>query len=185
MAKLTARYPEETGVYANERRQEYATLEHLLLALIEDQDAAAVMRACNVDLDLGTYHFPQVAIPEGETAYSLLAKRCFRGIARRYRPVPPRAVELLEKELRMIQQMGFAHYFLVVHDIVRWARARGGKGSERRACHKAWAANTGPQPECISASTRSGCRSQMSSTCGFFVPPSRGSPATAPAGCRQ
>ena len=36
---------------ANERRQEYATLEHLLLALLDDQDAAAVMRACNVDLD--------------------------------------------------------------------------------------------------------------------------------------
>ncbi|MBN9000322.1 MAG: ATP-dependent Clp protease ATP-binding subunit ClpA, partial [Rhizobiales bacterium] len=38
--------------FANERHQEYATLEHLLLALIEDQDAAAVMRACNVDLDM-------------------------------------------------------------------------------------------------------------------------------------
>ena len=37
---------------ANERHQEYATLEHLLLALIDDQDAAAVMRACNVDLDV-------------------------------------------------------------------------------------------------------------------------------------
>ncbi len=37
---------------AGERRHEYATLEHLLLALIDDQDAAAVMRACNVDLDL-------------------------------------------------------------------------------------------------------------------------------------
>ena len=37
---------------AGERHQEYATLEHLLLALIEDQDAAAVMRACNVDLDV-------------------------------------------------------------------------------------------------------------------------------------
>ncbi len=36
---------------ANERHHEYATLEHLLFALIEDQDAAAVMRACNVDLD--------------------------------------------------------------------------------------------------------------------------------------
>src|SRR6202011_414136 len=35
---------------ANERHHEYATLEHLLLALLEDQDAAAVMRACNVDL---------------------------------------------------------------------------------------------------------------------------------------
>ncbi|MFD1696862.1 ATP-dependent Clp protease ATP-binding subunit ClpA [Roseibium aestuarii] len=37
--------------YANERQQEYATLEHLLLALLDDQDAAAVMRACNVDMD--------------------------------------------------------------------------------------------------------------------------------------
>jgi len=36
---------------ANERHHEYATLEHLLLALIDDQDAGAVMRACNVDLE--------------------------------------------------------------------------------------------------------------------------------------
>ena len=38
--------------YANERSHEQATLEHLLLALVDDRDAAAVMRACNVDLDL-------------------------------------------------------------------------------------------------------------------------------------
>ncbi|MCC0048793.1 MAG: ATP-dependent Clp protease ATP-binding subunit ClpA [Rhodobiaceae bacterium] len=37
---------------ATERHHEYATLEHLLLSLIDDQDAAAVMRACNVDLDV-------------------------------------------------------------------------------------------------------------------------------------
>ncbi|MFO0408286.1 MAG: ATP-dependent Clp protease ATP-binding subunit ClpA [Labrys sp. (in: a-proteobacteria)] len=37
---------------ANQRKHEYSTLEHLLLALIEDSDSAAVMRACNVDLDL-------------------------------------------------------------------------------------------------------------------------------------
>ncbi|MFZ5792059.1 MAG: ATP-dependent Clp protease ATP-binding subunit ClpA [Pseudomonadota bacterium] len=37
--------------YANERRHDFATLEHLLLALTEDQDAVAVMRACNVDVD--------------------------------------------------------------------------------------------------------------------------------------
>jgi pimeloyl-ACP methyl ester carboxylesterase len=37
--------------YANERRHEYATLEHLLLALIDDQDAADVLRACSVDVD--------------------------------------------------------------------------------------------------------------------------------------
>ncbi|MDJ0608622.1 MAG: ATP-dependent Clp protease ATP-binding subunit ClpA [Kiloniellales bacterium] len=37
--------------YANERRHEYATLEHLLLALTEDSDAVAVLRACGVDVD--------------------------------------------------------------------------------------------------------------------------------------
>ncbi|MDX6805163.1 ATP-dependent Clp protease ATP-binding subunit ClpA [Terrihabitans rhizophilus] len=36
---------------ANERHHEYATLEHLLLSLIDDGDAVAVMRACNVDVD--------------------------------------------------------------------------------------------------------------------------------------
>lgn len=37
--------------YANARRHEFATLEHLLLALVDDRDAAAVMRACSVDLE--------------------------------------------------------------------------------------------------------------------------------------
>ncbi len=37
---------------ANDRRHEYATLEHLLLSLIDDSDAAAMMRGCNVDLDI-------------------------------------------------------------------------------------------------------------------------------------
>jgi ATP-dependent Clp protease ATP-binding subunit ClpA len=37
--------------FANERHHEYATLEHLLLALVDDADAAAVMGACSVDLD--------------------------------------------------------------------------------------------------------------------------------------
>ncbi len=37
--------------YANERRHEYATLEHLLLALTEDADAVAVLRACGVELE--------------------------------------------------------------------------------------------------------------------------------------
>ncbi|MEL7430128.1 MAG: ATP-dependent Clp protease ATP-binding subunit ClpA, partial [Pseudomonadota bacterium] len=38
--------------FANERNQEYATLEHLLLALVDDEDAASVMSACNVNLDI-------------------------------------------------------------------------------------------------------------------------------------
>ena len=50
---------------ANERHHEYATLEHLLLALIDDQDAAAVMRACNGDL-FGPSQSPVCEIRNGE-----------------------------------------------------------------------------------------------------------------------
>ena len=38
--------------FANERHQEFATLEHLLLALLDDKDAANVMKGCSVDLDV-------------------------------------------------------------------------------------------------------------------------------------
>ncbi len=37
--------------YATQRKHEYATLEHLLLSLVDDADASAVMRACDVDLE--------------------------------------------------------------------------------------------------------------------------------------
>ena len=37
---------------ASEKNHEYATLEHLLLVLVHDRDAAAVLRACNVDIEL-------------------------------------------------------------------------------------------------------------------------------------
>jgi ATP-dependent Clp protease ATP-binding subunit ClpA len=42
----------EALALANARRHEYATLEHLLLALVDDVDALAVMKACNVDVDV-------------------------------------------------------------------------------------------------------------------------------------
>jgi ATP-dependent Clp protease ATP-binding subunit ClpA len=59
---------------ANERHHQYATLEHLLLSLLDDSDAAAVMRACNVDLDklrgsLVNYletEFENIAVEAGE-----------------------------------------------------------------------------------------------------------------------
>lgn len=49
-----SRHLEETlhraVAFANQRKHEYATLEHLLLSLIDDEDAAGVMRACDVEL---------------------------------------------------------------------------------------------------------------------------------------
>ena len=62
--------------YANQRKHEYTTLEHLLLALIDDSDAAGVMRACEVDLgelkkNLGNYvdnELKSLVVDDGEDA---------------------------------------------------------------------------------------------------------------------
>ena len=72
---------------ANERHHEYATLEHLLLALIEDQDAAAVMRACNVDLE--KLRRSLVAYLESELSFESLASRasCSSSVPRGRRDV--------------------------------------------------------------------------------------------------
>ena len=92
-----------------------------------------VARQCNLDLGLGTYRFPDFPVPEGETAYSYLCKLCFEALNRLYRPITPEVTERLQHELKIINDMGFSEYFLVVWDIVREARSRGircsGRGS--------------------------------------------------------
>ncbi|MCL4079075.1 DNA polymerase III subunit alpha [Coriobacteriia bacterium Es71-Z0120] len=92
-----------------------------------------IAERCDLDLGLGTLHFPSVEVPRGETPYSVLAKEAWAGLERRYRPITPEAVARLERELAAIQELGFAEYFLVVKDIVDFARSRNiratGRGS--------------------------------------------------------
>ena len=92
-----------------------------------------VARQCNLDLNLGTYRFPDFAVPKGETAYSHLCKLCFDALERLYRPITPQVTERLQHELKIIHDLGFAEYFLAVWDIVNYARSKGircsGRGS--------------------------------------------------------
>lgn len=77
--------------------------------------------ACDFDLDLGTYHFPEMApggLRRGETPTGLLARRCYAGLDRRYGERTRTVTERLQHELQMIFKMGFAAYFLLVADIV-------------------------------------------------------------------
>jgi len=80
---------------------------------------------CNLDLPLGRPVFPSATIPKGETPYAHLAKLAFAGLKARYRPLRPAAVRRLEKELAVINRLGFADYFLIMHEIVAWARGQG------------------------------------------------------------
>ena len=88
-------------------------------------NAIRIAADCNLELPLGRPIFPKATLPEGETAYSHLAKLAFAGLKRRYRPLRPDAVRRLEMELSVIDQLGFSDYFLIIHEIVAWTRGRG------------------------------------------------------------
>ena len=95
--------------------------------------AAAITERCDLDLGLGRLLFPAYPLPPGETAFSLLWKRCFAGAEERYKPLTAEVTSRLERELRVIEELGFAEYFLAVRDIVEFAMSRGiyysGRGS--------------------------------------------------------
>ena len=84
------------------------------------------------------YEFPRYPIPEGESMDSYLAKRVDEGIRKRYspalkKPLLERALKQARHELALIAQLGFAGYFLIVWDIIRYCQQNGylvqGRGS--------------------------------------------------------
>jgi error-prone DNA polymerase len=76
------------------------------------------------DLQLVAPKLPDYATPAGHTEMSWLRELTMRGAQERYGPpaAHPKAYEQLERELRMIEELNFPGYFLVVYDIVRFCR---------------------------------------------------------------
>ncbi|MEV6346664.1 error-prone DNA polymerase [Actinoplanes sp. NPDC051851] len=74
------------------------------------------------DLDLVAPRLPDYPVPDGHTEMSWLRELTREGARQRYGEHHPRAYRQLEYELRMIEELGFPGYFLVVYDIVRFCR---------------------------------------------------------------
>jgi DNA polymerase III subunit alpha len=77
---------------------------------------------CNVKIQFGKTLLPRFVVPPGETLESHLRTLVFEGLKRRYGEVGRDALERAEYELRVIEQMRFPEYFLVVQDFVNWAK---------------------------------------------------------------
>ncbi|MGQ0601327.1 MAG: DNA polymerase III subunit alpha [Anaerolineales bacterium] len=86
-----------------------------------------IAERCNVNLKTKGYHLPIFPVPEGETAESYLRHLCAKGLRRRYgtRADSDDVKERLHYELRVINEMGFAAYFLIVWDLCRYALQNG------------------------------------------------------------
>ncbi|MBY0515086.1 MAG: DNA polymerase III subunit alpha, partial [Gemmataceae bacterium] len=80
----------------------------------------------DIDLDFTKRHFPVFVPPESKTPEAFLRELCEHGLKERYGEHPPEAaVKRLEHELGIICRMGFASYFLITWDFVRFAREQG------------------------------------------------------------
>jgi error-prone DNA polymerase len=83
-----------------------------------------IAERCTFTLDDLGYSFPRFPVPAGESEQSLLDQITWTGAAERYRPLYEKARRQIAHELDLIGRLGLAGYFLVVWDIVRFARSR-------------------------------------------------------------
>ncbi len=88
--------------------------------------AQVALRAAAFGLDQLRYEYPEETVPPGRTPMEHLAALTWQGAAGRYPGgVPAKVRGLIEHELALIAELGYAPYFLTVHDIVVFARSRG------------------------------------------------------------
>ncbi|MCG0275795.1 MAG: DNA polymerase III subunit alpha [Thermosediminibacteraceae bacterium] len=99
------------------------------------KNTEAIAERCNVRLPLGGTKLPEIILPEGRNADDHLRELCLKGMVERYGSQPPEEVKKrLDMELSVIKNTGYAGYFLIVKDIVDFAREKGftvgvGRGS--------------------------------------------------------
>ncbi len=90
-------------------------------------NTVAIAERCKVDLSFKGYHLPEFPVPEGHTTGTYLRALCEQGARHRYgeRAASPHIRERLDYELKVIHDMGFDAYFLIVWDLCRFAREQG------------------------------------------------------------
>lgn len=98
------------------------------------ENSQKIAERCRFDLPLGESHLPAFDLPPGYDADAYLAQLCEQGIRQRYGRERSDVRERLNHELAVIRQLGFAGYFLVVWDFMKYAHQQGistgpGRGS--------------------------------------------------------
>ena len=87
------------------------------------QNTLEIAEKCNVSFDFETFHLPEYPdIPEEMSAESYLRKLCFNNLTNRYPNADDSIISRLDYELGVIDQMGFNNYFLIVWDLVDFAK---------------------------------------------------------------
>ena len=93
-----------------------------------------IAEKCHLTLELGKSPLPDYEVPAGHTIDSYLEYLVFEGAKKRYGEITPELKERIDYEIGVIEQMGFAAYFLITWDFIHYAKTHGipvgpGRGS--------------------------------------------------------
>lgn len=93
-----------------------------------------IAEKCHLTLDLGKSPLPDYEVPKGHTIESYLNYLVYEGVKERYGEITTEIKERVDYELGVIEQMGFAAYFLITWDFIHYAKTNGipvgpGRGS--------------------------------------------------------
>ncbi len=102
--------------------QEMAELYKDIPQAIENTERIAEM--CNLKLEFGRLHLPEIDLPEGKSADQFLADLCHQSLSQYYPNPTPEIKQRLDYELEVIKKTQFANYFLVVWDIISFAKEK-------------------------------------------------------------
>ncbi|GAI55516.1 unnamed protein product, partial [marine sediment metagenome] len=102
--------------------EEMAELYRDIPQAMENTERIAEM--CNLELEFGRLYLPEMELPENKTADQFLADLCHENLPRCYPQPTPEIEQRLDYELEVIKQTQFANYFLVVWDIISFAKKR-------------------------------------------------------------
>jgi error-prone DNA polymerase len=88
-------------------------------------NALAIVKSIDFSLDELKYEYPNEPVPPGKTAQGYLEELTWEHAARCFPDgVPDKVAALIDKELALVARLGYAHYFLTVYDIVRFAKEK-------------------------------------------------------------
>lgn len=146
-AKLPPEAVAPSGAYFTSATEMEMRFKHFPKVLQATQEIA---ERCRFDLPLGIPHMPSIPLPAGKTASQVLRERAEAGAVRLYGSITPEIQARLDHEISVIARMGFEPIFLIVEDMLDFARETGVPYSSRGSAASSLVAHclgiTSPDP---------------------------------------
>ena len=89
------------------------------------ENTELIAQMCHLELGFGRLYLPEIELPEAKTADQFLVDLCYKGLPQFYPQPSPEIEKRLQHELNIIRETEFANYFLVVWDIISFAKKSG------------------------------------------------------------